>query len=160
MHLNINSLQNKLEELKILIENFKAQVIFLSETKIDSSYPSEQFMLNGYTIYRKDRVKGGGGLMAYFSSNIPSKKLKLPRKFSTFEALAVQSKFGRHEVIVLGLYRPPKASGNNYYLRLENDLNDIITWASLQKQFLVITGDLNMDKLKPEEKEGKILCDI
>ena len=30
MHLNVNSLQNKFEELKMLIDDYKAQVIFLS----------------------------------------------------------------------------------------------------------------------------------
>lgn len=41
-------------------------------------------------FYRKDRVKGGGGLIAYFSTNIPSKKLKLPKAYKTLEAIAVE----------------------------------------------------------------------
>ena len=98
--------------------------------------------------------------MAYVSSSLSSKKLKLPRNFTTFEALALESKFGRHDDVVLGIYRPPKASGKDYYSRLESDLNDIISWASLQRQLIVVTGDLNMNRLKPDEKEGKILCDL
>ena len=39
-------------------------------------------------------------------------------------------------------------------------MNDIISWASLQRQLIVVTGDLNMNRLKPDEKEGKILCDL
>ena len=78
MHLNINSLQNKQEELNILMGNFKAHVIFLLETKIDTSYPNKQFKFDGYNMYCKDRVKGGGGVMVYFSSNLQSKKLTLP----------------------------------------------------------------------------------
>ena len=91
-------------------------------------------------------MKGGGGVMAYVSSSLSSKKLKLPRNF---EALALESKFGRHDAIVLGIYRPPKAVGKDYYNRLESDLNDIISWESLQRQLIVGTGDLNMDRLKP-----------
>lgn len=34
MHLNVNSLQNKIEEGGSLIREFKAQVMFLTETKI------------------------------------------------------------------------------------------------------------------------------
>lgn len=37
-HLNFNSLQNKLDELKLLNDEMKSQIIFLSETKIDKSY--------------------------------------------------------------------------------------------------------------------------
>jgi len=73
LHLNVNSLQNKLEEVKILIDDFKAQVVFLTEIKTDSSYPNSQFKLEGYNMYRNDRAKGGGGVMAYFSSKLPSK---------------------------------------------------------------------------------------
>jgi len=42
----------------------------------------------------------------------------------------------------------------------KKDQNDIVSWASLQTQFVVITGDLNLDRLKPELREGKILKDL
>ena len=44
----------------------------------------------------------------------------------------------------------------DYYFRLENDLNHIVTWATSQKQFVIITGDLNLNRLKTDEREGKI----
>ena len=37
-HLNINSIQNKLEELVAMIRKLKAHIIFISETKIDSTF--------------------------------------------------------------------------------------------------------------------------
>ena len=43
IHLNVNSIQNKLDELKVLNRQLKAHVIFLSETKIDGTYPSRVF---------------------------------------------------------------------------------------------------------------------
>jgi exonuclease III len=81
-HLNINSLQNKIEELKDLNTKIKAQVIFLSKTKIGNSYPDEQLEINGYQIDRKDRRKGGGGVMAFISRDIQSKKIKLLKNIS------------------------------------------------------------------------------
>lgn len=105
-------------------------------------------------------LKRGGGVLAYLSSRFPSKKLKLPRTFTTLEALVIESKFGKHNVVIMGLYRPPKAAGMDYYLRLENDLNDIVTWATSQKQFVIMTGDLNLNRLKPDKREGKILRDL
>ena len=42
-HLNINSVQNKLDHLKLLHRELKSRVIFLPETKIDSSYKDDQF---------------------------------------------------------------------------------------------------------------------
>ena len=78
-HLNINSIQNKFEEVKILVNQLKAQVIFLTETKIDSTYPNSQFKLDGFNLYRQDRRKGGGGIMAFFSSSLITKRLQ-PRE--------------------------------------------------------------------------------
>ena len=90
VHLNINSIQNKFEELKLLNDKLKAHIVIVSETKIDRSYPDDQFSLQGYRLYRKDRARGGGGLIAYFSTAILSKKLKLPKAYKTLEALAVK----------------------------------------------------------------------
>ena len=56
-HLNINSIQNKFEELVALIRKLKIHIIFISKTKIDSTYPDSQFAIPGYTLYRNDRKK-------------------------------------------------------------------------------------------------------
>ena len=93
-------------------------------------------------------------ILAYFSWSLPSKKLKLPRIYKTIEPLVIKSKFGRHDVVVVGLDRPPKAVGESYYIRLEEELNEICHWSSLEKQFITITGDLNLNR------EGKVLCDL
>ena len=93
----------------MVMRDLRAQVVFLKETKTDKSYPNSQFSVEGYNMYRKDRKKGGGGIMAYFASSLPSKQFKLPRSYSTIEALPIESTFPKHEVAVLGLYSPPKA---------------------------------------------------
>ena len=61
---------------------------------------------------------------------------------------------------MFGVYRPPKALGPDYYIRLEDELNELCTWASLQKQFVIITGDLNLNRQRPDQRQGKILCDL
>lgn len=150
MHLNVNSLQNKVEEVHLLMP------LFLTETKIDSSYPNRQFVLNRYNIYRNDRAKEGGGVMAYISEKLPSKKLSLPMKFKTLEFLVIESKFGGRDAVLVGLYRPPKSVGKNYYTTVANEPHGLIEWVSLQKSFVIIAGDLNLDRLKLEMREGKI----
>ena len=115
MHLNINSVQNKFEELKILNSSLKAHVLVISETKIDESYPSGQFSLPGYHMYKKDKKKGGGGLIAYFSTTLASRRLALPKSYKTLQAIAVESKIGRNDVLFLSIYRPPKQKPGNEF---------------------------------------------
>ena len=62
LHLNVSSLQNKLEEVQSLITDFRAEIVFLTETKINLSYPNSQFKHEGCNINQKDHAKGGSGL--------------------------------------------------------------------------------------------------
>ena len=40
-------------------------ILLTSETKIDSSFPTAQFHIDGYIIYRRDGNENGGGLLLY-----------------------------------------------------------------------------------------------
>ena len=46
-HLNINSIRNKFDKLSYTIEN-NIDILLISETKLDYSYPSAQLSLNGF----------------------------------------------------------------------------------------------------------------
>ena len=59
--LNINSLANKFEQLKLVIGN-NLDILILVETKLDDTYPTEQFLIEGFrTPFRLDRNRNGGG---------------------------------------------------------------------------------------------------
>ena len=47
-HLNINFIYNKFEALKSLVEN-KIDVLVIAETKIDESFPSNQFLIKRFS---------------------------------------------------------------------------------------------------------------
>lgn len=47
LHLNIDSCQNKLDDLILINKELKSHVIFLSETKMNSSYTNAQVALEG-----------------------------------------------------------------------------------------------------------------
>ena len=73
--LNINSLWSKFESLQHIISK-NIDVLLISKTKIDSSFPSIQFHLEGYaTPYKLDRNANGGDILLYIREDIPSKLL-------------------------------------------------------------------------------------
>ena len=47
-HLNINSIRNKFELLSYLIGG-KVDILLISETKIDSTFPTSQFLMGVYS---------------------------------------------------------------------------------------------------------------
>ena len=46
-------------------------VLCISETKLDSSFPDAQFAVEHFSLYRSDRNAHGGGILCYIKSNIP-----------------------------------------------------------------------------------------
>ena len=59
-HLNINSLRYKFDSLVELIQG-NLDILIIGETKLDKSFPDEQFKINGLKLYRKDRNEMGRG---------------------------------------------------------------------------------------------------
>ena len=72
-HLNINSLRTKFEQLK----NIKIDILVITETKIDNSFPTSQFYIEGYSKpFRLDRNATGGGVIIFIREDIPTKILQ------------------------------------------------------------------------------------
>ena len=90
--------------------------------------------------------------------------MKLPKKYKTIEALAIEARLDNQDVIFIGIYRPPKIRSmqaeHQHLAMVEDELNDICMWTALRKQSMVITGDLNLDRLRPDRMEGKVLLDL
>ena len=67
---------NKFDSIKSIISpNF--DVFLVSETKLDESFPNNQFSITGYRMFRKDRNCFDWGLCIYVKENIASKQLNL-----------------------------------------------------------------------------------
>ena len=64
-YLNINSLINKIDEVKDMLNKEMFDLSFIAETKIDKTVSSSLLSQSGFRIVRKDRKKGAGGLLAY-----------------------------------------------------------------------------------------------
>ena len=62
-HLNINSIRNKFDYLAHQVRG-KIDILMISETKLDESFPPSQFFLDGHGIFfRFDRNGNGGGIL-------------------------------------------------------------------------------------------------
>jgi len=70
--------------------------------------------------------------MALISISLSKKRLKLDRNFKTLEVIAFEVKTETGNMIIIGIYRPPRALCGEYQLLLENELSEVCNWASLQ----------------------------
>ena len=80
-HLNINSIRNKFEMLSMSVAQY-VDILVLSETKLDSTFPSIQFLINGFSVpHRLDRNSKGGGIWSYAREKVivlPLNRYSLP----------------------------------------------------------------------------------
>ena len=83
--------------------------------------------------------------MAYFSSKIVSRRrVKLPEQYKLLEVLAINATTNNNDVLFVSIYRTPKATGTNYYRKLEEEFNSLCMWATMECNTLILTGDLNI----------------
>ena len=72
-NLNINSLPNKFDQLKLIIQD-KIDILILTETKLDTNFQTSEFCIEGYSKpYRRDMNRNGGGILIYVPEDIPAK---------------------------------------------------------------------------------------
>ena len=76
-YLNINSLRNKITDLRVIRKTLSLHYLILSETKIDESFLTSQFNAEGYEIRaRRGRDKFGWGLIDFVRRGLICKKLR------------------------------------------------------------------------------------
>ena len=90
-HSNINSLRNKFDILTDQITG-NVDVMVISETKLDDSFPENQFKIPVYfSSFRLDRDQHGGGIVVFVREYITAKFLSFEDK--PIEALFIELNF-------------------------------------------------------------------
>ena len=73
-YLNINSLHNKINDLKKNCRKTQIHILCIDETKLNESFADAQFHIEvyQYPAFRKDRNKNGSGKIAYVKEGLYS----------------------------------------------------------------------------------------
>ena len=107
-NLNINSLPNKFEDLKILIKG-KVDITVTTESKLDHAFPDSSFRISGYNKpFRKDRNRNGGRILVFIRDNIPCKELQIIF-FNEFEVLFIEVNLSHSKWLFVACYHPSKS---------------------------------------------------
>ena len=70
IHLNVNSLLPKIDEIRYIAERTKAAVIGITKSKLDESIFQSEIEIDNYDLLRCDRNRNGGGVACYIRSDI------------------------------------------------------------------------------------------
>ena len=123
-------------------------ILFISETKIDSSFATTLFQI-GYATYRLDRNANGGGILLYIREDIPS---TLPNFDMSIESVNIEINI-RKKWLLVGTYNSNKNLISNHLKEIGKNLDN---YSSKYDNFILL-GDINSE---PTESAVKDFCEI
>ena len=118
VHWNINSIltEGRLEELIENVNTLKCHVVILTESKLDSSIPSNLLSIPGFhEPLRRDRNRHGGGCLVYVSQLLTFKQ-QVQIQSDFFENISVDVRVREKVYSINCYYRPPNADNHESFL--------------------------------------------
>ena len=85
----------------------KLDILLISETKVDPSFPSSQFAIDGFSSpFRLDRNSSGGDIMLFVREEIPSKNLSEYKPNSSVENIFIEINLRSKKWLLSRSYNP------------------------------------------------------
>ena len=138
--LNINSLPNKIDDLRTLVTD-NLDILVVEETKIDDTFSDESIKIPGYKHkpFRRDRTRRGGGIITYVREDIPSKILNLVDIPNDIEGTFIEINLRKAKWLIFSTYLPPWQDKGYYFETIAKALD--VYGAKYENMILV--GDFN-----------------
>lgn len=143
----------KLDEIKLLLQHTKTDILAISESWLTQSIPDSFLIIDNYHLYRRDRPnKPGGGIIIYIHQSYAHSITQLVTDTETLQL--VINFTNQHAITVIATYKPPNINSSEYLTQLSAILKSVKT-----KEF-VLTGDVNLDYRDCSSKPLKAMAEI
>ena len=140
-YLNINSVRNKFENFKEIV-NGNVDIFTIAETKLDGSFLISQFELEGYySPFRLGITKQSGGFLVYIKSSIPLRQLSYGNICNSMQAIPFEINLRQEQWLVISIYCPP-SKDSGFFI---HSLTEIIDHFATKYDNHLIMGDFNME---------------
>ena len=132
--------------MKLLLHFILIDIFALSESKIDESFLNAQFIINDFSLHRKDRNRFGGGLLFYIRSDIPHRRrcdLEPSNQISHgVEIMVIEARLYEMEKwFLVIMYKTAKVTNESF----ENTLTEICQSLEKESTHWFVMGDTNLD---------------
>ena len=149
--LNINFLYPKFDPLIDIVKE-SVDILVVSETKLDDTFTTAQFQIEGFQEpIRIDRNKNGGGIMIYIRDGLDAKEIKCHR-LKTVEGTFIKLVIRNSKWLIMAGYNPDKKKIGNFLNEVGKKLDKLLA----QYENLIFLGDFNSEV---KEEEMKNFCE-
>lgn len=144
ININFQSIRNKKAEVGNIIESYNPSIIIGTETWLNPSIHSSEIFPPNYSVYRKDRADGFGGVLLAIRTDLTSDQIVMGS--GTTESVYAKMTLGRQTTLIVGaLYRPPRST-MEHLDEMCNQLESLAT--KYKKAALWLGGDLNLPDIQ------------
>lgn len=140
-HVNIRSIKKYYNDLIVTCKGFFAilDVIVITEPNIPHSMLS-MYSISGYDLNSYTRPnRKGGGVLIYTHTDLAARVIEPPLTMLTAECVIVSINKNNIEIIIVGIYRPPKINQENKVVQFLDELNLLLKKINNDK--IIICGD-------------------
>lgn len=131
--------------LNLLVGEY-VDILTIAESKLDISFPNEQFqLLNFNSPYRLDVTERSGGLLTYVRKGMLSRLLTEFVFPNDIQVVPIELNLRKQKWLILSVYRPPKQP-STYFLE---KLSEAVMFYSNYDNIL-INGDMNLEPTNSE----------
>ena len=133
MYNNINSYRHKHASICDVLSKHLVDFIAIAETKLDASFPSNQFRVDNFEHYRQDLTCKSGGLLVHVRNDLPQRRLPQAEvNINGFESICLEINIGNTKTAITSIYKHPNVKFDffkdcfskiiDYLLRTYDDL--------------------------------------
>ena len=154
-HVNARSLLSSLEEIKLLVNERKIDVLCISETWLEDNIPDRYVNIDGFILFRTDKGRGGGTCI-YVRNQLNASLVDMKLEgCEGVESTWVRVQCRKLPSIIIGaVYRHPNSSIDTF-----SHLQEMFHLVCLKKHPMIALGDLNDDLLSEHSKLRKNIKD-
>ena len=147
-HFNVNSIYGKADEVIDLLDTCRLDIFFVAERKIDGSVNSSLFAPSEHRIIRRDRKKGGSGVLVYIRRSITALR-RARLEPDGVESICLDVKgFGNSWFVICACYRSPGKC------KISDFLSSCVLAAEkmyTKRKEVMFLGDFDIDMLTENE---------
>ena len=127
--------------LSVLLKD-NVGILTIAETKIDESFPTNQFLLDKFKKpYRLDKSKTSGGLLVYVLQDIPSKLLNNFNIPKDLQIIPFEITLKKRKWLIISVYNPDKSLSTIFL----DGLSRLLDFYLRYYDSYIIIGDMNLD---------------
>ena len=136
-----------------------ADILCISETKLNNEYGNSLFECSGFKMYRKDRTSNSGGMILWVRSDIPQERiqgLEITSNSHHIECVIVKMTVRNERWYLICVYKNPKVPDSVFIMKLR-ELLDVVSGDANE---IILLGDVNIDMLNQNDVMTSGICNV